>query len=216
MFKYIFIIPLFVAWISLSRNVEAKIIDEHIYLVPAGEVDNKVVEAIKERLPDFLPMTVKIEPAPKKEILKSAYDPSRRQYGAEMILDDISRRITIDTRTESALVIVDFDLYSPELNFVFGMSDVPKAISIISLTRLRNEFYGLKPDNNLFLKRVLKEAVHEVGHAWGLSHCPDPKCVMYFSNNLSDTDRKKGSFCHDCQKKLYERYNKPLFKGSLF
>ena len=190
-------------------------IDEHIYLVPAGNVDKKVVEAIKEMLPNSLPMTVKIEIAPQEKILESAYDPSRQQYSADMTLNDISQRVNLDIRVESALVIVDVDLYSPELNFVFGISDLSKVMGIISLTRLRNEFYGRKPDNKLFLERALKEAVHELGHAWGLSHCPDRKCVMYFSNSLSDTDRKKSSFCHECRKKLHERNGGPLFKGSL-
>ena len=214
MIKNILIILLLVC-VSLAHSLEAKVVDEHIYLVPAGNVDKKVLETIKERLPDSLPMTVKVEIAPQEKMLESAYDPSRQQYSAEMILNDIFQRVNPDTRVESALVIVDVDLYSKELNFVFGISDPSKGMGIISLTRLRNEFYGQKPDNKLFLERAVKEAIRELGHAWGLSHCPDQKCVMYFSNSLSDTDKKKSSFCHECHNKLHKRSGSPLVKVSL-
>jgi len=213
--KYIFIITLLLASLSLACSAEARVIDEHIYLVPAGNVDKKAVEAIRKALPAGLPMSVNIEISPQEKVLESAYDPSRQQYNAETILNDISRRTRLYSANESALVIVDVDLYSPGLNFVFGLSDAAKVMGIISLARLKNEFYGGKPDNKLFLERVIKEAVHELGHAWGLSHCSDKKCVMYFSNSLPDTDRKRNTFCHDCKKMLLVRYGAPLFKTSL-
>ncbi len=212
MLKYIAILALL---ITLAPSAEAKVIDEHIYLVPAGSVDKKVLDAIKEMLPKSLPMSVSIEIAPQKKIPESAYDPSRHQYNAKVLFDDISERVNLVTSTEVALVIVDVDLYSPESDFVFGISDASKATCIISLTRLRNEFYGRKPDNKLFLGRVIKETAQELGRARGLSYCPDQKCVMYFSKDLSDTDRKKSSFCHECRNKLHTRYITPLIKGPL-
>jgi len=54
----------------------------------------------------------------------------------------------------------------------------------------------------LFLRRALTEAVHEVGHLLGIGHCPQPTCVMHFSNSLYDTDRKGPTFCSRCQEFL--------------
>lgn len=85
---------------------------------------------------------------------------------------------------------------------VFGEAELGGYFAIISLARLRQSFYGLPEDKHLFLERTIKEAVHELGHTYGLSHCPDPECVMHFSNSLMDTDRKKPSFCSRCQIKL--------------
>jgi archaemetzincin len=48
----------------------------------------------------------------------------------------------------------------------------------------------------------MKEAVHELGHTYGLSHCRDIHCVMCFSNTLGDTDRKGVRFCAACEPKL--------------
>ena len=81
-----------------------------------------------------------------------------------------------------------FDVYSDKLNFVFGEAYLDGRICAIYLPRLRQEFYGLKSDKSLFYQRLVKEAVHELGHAFGLSHCENIKCVMHFSNSLSDTD----------------------------
>jgi len=101
---------------------------------------------------------------------------------------------------EKILGIVDHDLFVPELNFVFGEAS-PKAV-VISLTRLRQTFYHLPENQNLFHQRVLTEAVHELGHTYGLGHCGNPRCVMFFSNSLMDTDRKGSGFCPSCKNKL--------------
>jgi archaemetzincin len=101
---------------------------------------------------------------------------------------------------EKVLGIVDHDLYVPELNFVFG--EASPSAAVISLTRLRQEFYNLPQDQSLFHKRTLTEAVHELGHTYGLGHCGNPKCVMFFSNSLIDTDRKGSKFCSKCKNNL--------------
>ncbi|MBI5166254.1 MAG: hypothetical protein HY998_00750 [candidate division NC10 bacterium] len=50
----------------------------------------------------------------------------------------------------------------------------------------------------------LYKRVREVGcgkeDTYGLDHCRDFRCVMFFSNSLLDTDRKGPGFCPRCQK----------------
>jgi archaemetzincin len=70
------------------------------------------------------------------------------------------------------------------------------------LPRLRQEFYGLNTNKSLFYQRIIKEAVHELGHAFGLKHCNNPMCVMHFSNSLPDTDIKQNSFCDICRTQI--------------
>jgi len=103
---------------------------------------------------------------------------------------------------EVILGVTGVDLTAPGLNFVFGLADPRNRAAIISLARLYPEFYGQPRDPGRFKARAVTEAVHELGHLLGLDHCPDPACVMSFSNSLADTDRKGPGFCKLCREKL--------------
>jgi archaemetzincin len=110
---------------------------------------------------------------------------------------------------ERVLGLTDVDCYAPGLNFVFGQAATRAGPAFVALLRLRQAFYGLPADRTLFRERVLKEAIHELGHTWGLEHCEDPECVMRFSNRLRDTDFKSAGFCRRCQR-LLRRKQAPL------
>ncbi len=127
-------------------------------------------------------------------------DVRRDQYLSTNMLEKLSDMTSFDR--DVLLGVTDVDLYVPSLNFVFGEADPYKRVSVISIARLRPSFYGLRDDEGLLQKRAGKEAVHELGHVFDLRHCTHPKCVMYFSNSLVDTDFKEDMFCHKCKKSL--------------
>ncbi len=106
---------------------------------------------------------------------------------------------------EMILGVTGVDLTAAGLNFVFGLADPRSRVAVISLARLYPEFYGQPRDPSLFKARAVKEAVHELGHLLGLGHCPDPACVMAFSNSLADTDRKGPGFCRRCRELLQKK-----------
>jgi archaemetzincin len=131
------------------------------------------------------------------------FDKARKQWISDSLLDWLLEYSEPDITTK-VLAICDLDAYSDELNFVFGEAHLGGRVAAIYLPRLRDEFYVRKSDknNNLFEQRVIKEAVHELGHTFGLRHCQISKCVMYFSNSLQDTDFKDDKFCKRCNKIL--------------
>ena len=131
------------------------------------------------------------------------FDKARKQWISDSLLDWLLETNEPDITTK-VLAICDFDAYSDELNFVFGEAHLGGRVAAIYLHRLRDEFYVRKLDknNNLFEQRVIKEAVHELGHTFGLRHCQISKCVMHFSNSLQDTDLKDDKFCERCNKIL--------------
>ena len=134
------------------------------------------------------------------------FDKARKQWISDSLLDWLLESSNPDSTTK-VLAICDFDAYSDELNFVFGQAHLGGRVSAIYLPRLKDKIYVRKSDKNnynLFEQRVIKEAVHELGHAFGLRHCQISKCVMHFSNSLQDTDFKDDKFCERCNKILKE------------
>lgn len=170
---------------------------ENILIVPIGEINSNLLDYIAQSLRRKFKCKVVLSetiPVPQK-----AYNDRREQYHAIKLLTALASLKT-DMHT-TLLGVIDEDLYMPKLNFVFGYSDPLLDIAIISLTRLRQEFYGLTPEMDLFFLRAEKEAIHEIGHLTGLGHCIKPKCIMYFSNSLRETDEKETRFCTACRKK---------------
>lgn len=208
---------LILAAVFFAASPEAKIVDAHIYIIPAGGVDGKIPKSIKEALPGVLPMSVSIEIMPPEAMPEGAYDPSRKQYDAGAVLNSFAKRNPLDIRVDVILIVTDADLFMPGREFVFGIAQPSKAVCIMSLARLKNEFYGLKGDEKLLLKRAAKEAVHKLGHAWGLERCPDGKCVLSASDSIKDIDRKKLLLCHPCRARLHNHFSgAPIVRASSF
>jgi archaemetzincin len=44
----------------------------------------------------------------------------------------------------------------------------------------------------------MKEAVHELGHTFGLIHCSDARCAMSLSNAIQQVDKKTEELCTNC------------------
>jgi archaemetzincin len=147
---------------------------------PASEVVQLVVDLQREDLHAML-----VDPV---ALPASAYDRARGQYRGERLL---AAARELDGRR--VLGVTARDIYAEGLNFAFGIADSPGRAAVISLFRL-----GIGADGVTLRARAVKEAVHELGHTLGLRHCPNPRCVMHFSNSLADTDRKTGRLCESC------------------
>ena len=171
-----------------------------ICIQPVGDVERDILEFIRQSMATLFGEARIIR---RMDLRQEFYDTGRKQYRADKILD------ALDTSCPITLGITREDIYTPSMNFVFGLAEIDGRRVLVSTKRLSPEFYSMSPDRKLFRIRILKEVMHELGHALGLAHCPDPVCVMHFSNSIIDTDRKNWSYCPACSTKL-------KLKGQIF
>jgi archaemetzincin len=169
-----------------------------LHLLPIGTVESRVMEELRRGLGESFRVTC--------QVLDQRLDPEfafhceRQQYHSTELL----MRLKTFVRGDSwrLLGVTQVDLYMPILTFVFGEAEMNNSCALISLHRIRQEFYGLPPDPELARERLLKEGVHELGHTLGLTHCRDYACAMAASHSVEWIDLKNGHFCADCHRRI--------------
>lgn len=122
----------------------------------------------------------------------------------QLFFNTLISKVTASTAPVDGLrlVVTDYDLYKTSHQFIFGDASEEHRTAVVSLHRLRSDFYGERPDDNALFQRTLKESVHDLGHALGLKHCFNPRCAMYFANSVYEADNKQSHFCENCEKRM--------------
>ncbi len=167
-------------------------------ILGVGGFDAPVLFSVAERLGRTYPDTVCSVIGEVLPINQNTFDRKRSQYSSTLILNAVSSYAATNHHFDRVIGVVDVDLYVAGLSFVFGEAYTPGRAGLISLWRLRPEFYGESESNLIFLERALKEVMHELGHTLGLQHCPRSYCIMHFSNSIFDTDKKQNLLCDQC------------------
>ena len=168
-----------------------------LYAGATPEVERPVFQAVRDRVAGEFGLPVRELPLPSIEF---AFDSIRRQYASAAVLEMLMRNSPKDAL--KVLAVTERDLFIPVLTFVYGHAQLGGRVGVLSLARLRQEFYGLPPNRQVLLERAHKEALHETGHTFGLVHCPDPQCAMALATNIGQIDRKRDAFCAACAARL--------------
>lgn len=158
-------------------------------LVPCGPVEQEDLEFLMRALSE---REMKVSIATETKVPAAAFNRARQQYRGDLLIDAVR-----DEAADRVLAVTNYDLYASNLNFIFGLADAGNKSAVISLFRLR-----MGADEETFRRRAVTEAIHELGHTWGVFHCQNSRCVMHFSNSLEDTDRKETEWCESCDRKL--------------
>jgi archaemetzincin len=131
----------------------------------------------------------------------AALDPLRHQYNSSTLLASLLESMGGDAG--KVLGVTGLDLFVPVLTFVFGEAQLNGTAALVSTFRLDETFYGFPPNRPLE-ERFTKEAVHELGHTFGLIHCRDYACVMHSSTSVEEIDVKGTELCEQCRKLLMQ------------
>ncbi|MES0341849.1 MAG: hypothetical protein ABUK08_06010, partial [Candidatus Humimicrobiaceae bacterium] len=154
----------------------------------------------------------------------SFYKSEKSQYDGRKLLGFLAENLTLKEAKDINLAIFDRDLFTGNLDHIFGLAAPFPRISVISIIRLHPHFEkdyfqeGLKKrkmgkfplsvrrltnkERALYYERILKESIHGIGHTMGLLHCNNTLCVMSPSNVLEDIDIKDMGFCGSCKQSI--------------
>ncbi len=175
-----------------------------IYLSPIGAVNGETLSMLARHVGELFGFDSEVSTSfPEPDY---AFDARRGQYSSTVILRNLSS-VTPPDATRF-VGVTGCDLYIPMITFVYGQAQLCGRTAIISLARLGQAFYGLRPNKEVEMRRARKEIAHELGHTFGLVHCGDRSCLMSLSTEIVQVDLKSEDFCASCWKLLDEEIAK--------
>lgn len=172
-----------------------------IVVVPLGEVEFMLVNRLATNIGPIFGRSVDILKG--MRVPDESYNVVRNQYYASIIHAKLER--VKANPHEYVLGVCEEDIYLPDEAYVIGHSDAILGAAVVSLFRIRQEFYGLPENDALVYARMFKQAVHFTAHLFGLPSCRNPKCVNYFSQDMFDIDNKGEKLCDICKRQILGR-----------
>lgn len=180
---------------SCSGNVASDTSDDasgsvecvRIYLY--DDFPEQKAKMIEEQLLKYFP-AVKISeehlPLPTE-----AFVPGRNRYRGTGFLDDLkSRRGSCTALGLTEEIICTRNELSPDFG-IMGLSYLNRGVAVVS--SIIPKTGTIQTDENL-----VKLVLHELGHAYGLPHCPNQKCYMVDAEHRMKLPQTKG-FCKNCK-----------------
>jgi archaemetzincin len=166
-----------------------------VWWIGEEEVEPELVAHVSRHLAQAFERPVLPWHAPERP--RHAFDPRRRQHASGAILRWLGET---GPRGGKVLGVTDRDLFIPILTYVFGEAQLGGRAAVVSIARLVEDVELTGPQ--LLVERLAKEAVHEVGHAFGLVHCGTEGCVMSRSPAVREVDEKSSLPCAECRARL--------------
>jgi archaemetzincin len=165
----------------------------NILISPVGELSTELIEAVSSEIKQVFGFST--ETSPILQDLSFALDENRNQFHSTAILDRLAA--SIPSQVIRVLAIAQVDLFIPILTHVYGEAQLGGAACIVSTFRLNEGRSGINISRK-YIDRIVKEAIHELGHTFNLRHCPEQTCIMHYCRNEEDVDRKSDQLCRYC------------------
>ncbi len=168
-----------------------------IAIQPLGDIDPSVVRGLTEQMRSIFAAEVVVLPA--RAIPRNAYYAPRNRYRGERILDDLEARVPERVTKIVGVMARDISATKREIYDwgILGIAGLSRRAAVVSIHRLARH------RTRLLDKRLSQVATHELGHTYGISHCPTPRCLMNDAcGSLRTVDRSSGKFCANCRRRM--------------
>jgi archaemetzincin len=172
-----------------------------VLLVPLGPVSPLELATVTRALLTFYALDItSAEPRP---LPRSAFYPKRSRYRAERLLAELNR--SSDPSALRVLGLTSVDISTTKGNIedwgILGLASLDGRVGVLSSFRCRR----LAKSKEQVAHRLGKTAVHELGHTFGLEHCPSPACLMRDGQGSVLTTDGDYDLCATCREKLRSR-----------
>ncbi len=193
--------------------------EEKINILVLNDINRSILRYLQKNLASIFSGHAAVS---KHVIVPSSfYKMEKNQYDGRKLLNFLTENLTLKEAKDINLAIFDRDLFTGNIDHIFGLATPFPRICVISTIRLHPHFKkdyfqkGLKKrkigkfpllvrrltskEKNLYYERILKESVHSIGHTMGLMHCSSVHCIMAPSILLEHIDKKEPGFCLSCK-----------------
>jgi archaemetzincin len=177
-----------------------------IAIQPLGHVEEDVLKVVADSIQGLLRLPVDVrDPIP---LPPDTFMEARKQYNAMAIIKFLDSHHSAGSL--KVLGVTSKDITNPILTHVFGEAYMDGSAAVMSYSRLRAGQGSETVSREDLLERVVKVAVHEIGHTFNIPHCHSGRCVMRASHGLHDLDEKLNYLCDYCEMFLMEAVTKAL------
>ncbi|MFH0866511.1 MAG: archaemetzincin [Bacteroidota bacterium] len=185
---------------------EADIVaDTNVYIAFASydNFDTTLVRLVMENAEKFY--STKSQPVVAASLPDNAYNAAWNRYSADSLLIQLNR--LKPPKADFMQGLTDRDIFTPTEKYpfwgIFGLGSFTYPVSVVSTFRL----HAGNCSDEKFRERLIKVALHEVGHNLGLHHCPTESCMMESAEGTIVTvDNEKISVCENCKQLLREKF----------
>jgi archaemetzincin len=163
-----------------------------IIISPIGDINSDICVLLEKKIQSVFGYNTMTHPI--LSDISFAYDENRKQFHSTPILQRLS-----DNAPENCFKIIGIttlDLFIPILTHVYGEAQLGGKACMISTYRL---YDNMETDSYTKIhERIVKEAVHELGHTFSLRHCDSSSCIMHYCRGIQDVDMKSDQLCRYC------------------
>jgi archaemetzincin len=169
-----------------------------VLIQPLDDVDAATIAYLQKQLSDSFHKPIVVLPF--RSMPRGAWYAPRKRFWADSLLQWL-KPLSKDTH-QKVLGVTGKDIstrMAGKPNWgVMGLAYVPGHVCVVSDYRLQQ--HGISAVH--IRQKLLKVALHELGHTAGLAHCSLPFCLMADAKGKDNLDSLHG-YCYNCRRLLF-------------